>query len=202
MIMKTQTFVPIVCASISLSIALPSMVKANPNSPVFLCETQNTSQTGGSPYTYIKFNGKISSPMLVYKTKDFGPPFTPNKRCGIISERFTNMAANGNMNAQNITHGWVNQYPVICLTQGQGNCNEKNMLFTLKKGRAKEAAGIVVQLQEFASNTGNVIPPVETSRQYHANLGAIVNKLIPSVNSGNVNTPSQPTGGSQGGSWF
>lgn len=135
---------------------------------VFACETN----AEGNPITVAKKGGDTTPPLIVWETTYFGPDYTPENRCGIVSEKLTEAVANngGSLANLNLTHGPVNRQTVICWVQGQGRCNAQNMLFTLRPANAKKAPAIVQQLQNFALGQADVPPVAERTPQRYANL--------------------------------
>jgi hypothetical protein len=60
-----------------------------------------------------------------------GSQFDNQRRCQIASQRFQNLWNAGQLNF--ITHGKINNLPVICgVDREGGNCTSQNVLFTLK----------------------------------------------------------------------
>ncbi|NER36153.1 MAG: hypothetical protein F6J93_19575 [Oscillatoria sp. SIO1A7] len=101
---------------------------------------------------------KSQVPVINWNTVEFGPQYTPKKRCEIVSKRLTDVVAanGGGLGSLVLTTGKVsNGYHVVCyLTPGQSQCDLKNMLFTLKKDNAKNPSEVLTRLTNFTQGKG------------------------------------------------
>ncbi|MCL1472208.1 COP23 domain-containing protein [Argonema antarcticum] len=143
---------------------------------VFACETN----AEGNPTTVAKKGGDTTPPLIVWETTYFGQNYTPENRCGIVSEKLTAAVADngGSLAGLQLTHGLVNRQTVICWVKGQGRCNAQNMLFTLRPANAKKAPAIVQQLQNFALGQADVPPVAERTPQRYANLQTMLSRHL------------------------
>jgi hypothetical protein len=112
-------------------------------------------QQGGGWATVAKRGNAISvAPLLTWNSPYFGPEYTPEQRCQIVSTKLTNAvkANGGKLGNLNLTTGQVDKgYTVVCLvTEGQRNCTLANMLFTLNKENAKNPSAVLAQITNFS----------------------------------------------------
>lgn len=116
------------------SLSLVSVFKSNPveaqtSKNVYRCITKN-----GQPTTVVDTKrGRIE--LIVWKSNFFGNSgWTPEKRCQEVTKRFQKFSDNGTLRL--ITHGKINNLPVICVGQqkpGQAICLKNGVLITLEK---------------------------------------------------------------------
>ncbi|MGK7900314.1 MAG: COP23 domain-containing protein [Hormoscilla sp.] len=137
-------------------------------------------------------NAVSQGPMIVWNTIEFGNDYTPEKRCDIVSQRFTDaVASNGGMLSNlDITTGTHNKYPVVCFviqtgssTSGSSPCNDRNLLFTLKNENAdtvQKRREVLARLTNFSQGkTGS--SPVYEREEFPDSipLEVLVNKILP-----------------------
>jgi Circadian oscillating protein COP23 len=114
-------------------------------------ETVSTSircTSSGGKFTTVAEQGSERAVLFTWKTTEFGPEYTPEKRCQIVSAKFNNFVQeNGGSFANlSLTIDSVNGYPVICMKKtGVGSCR---VLFTLKKENQSQAEKIILSLQD------------------------------------------------------
>ncbi len=96
----------------------------------FVCNKTYDEKSQEYVYSTIAWNPEQKRPIIVWMREDFsGNGFTPQKRCEEVSPRFQQAYDNNNLNY--LTHGVMNQQPVICTaTRVGGEC--KTLLITLK----------------------------------------------------------------------
>ncbi len=96
----------------------------------FVCNKAYDGESQEYLYSTIARNPERKRPIINWKREDFsGNGFTPQKRCEEVSPRFQKAHDNGSLTY--LTHGVMNQQPVICTaTQVGGECN--TLLITLK----------------------------------------------------------------------
>ncbi len=176
-------------------------------SGIIACSTQETTNTPVSrePTTFKcmlyqntwgtfaeRGNAVSKDPMIVWNTIEFGDKYTPEERCDIVSKRFTDaVASNGGMLSNlDITTGTLKNYPVICFvtqtgssTSGSSPCNDRNLLFTLKKENAdtiqkrREILGRLTNFSQGKTGSG----PVYEREKFPESipLEILVNKILP-----------------------
>jgi Circadian oscillating protein COP23 len=86
--------------------------------------------------------------LFTWKTTEFGPEFTPENRCRIVSNKFNDFVRvnGGTFSNLYLTTGVVNGYPVICMNRsGEKSCN---VLFTLKQKNRRQAENIIRVLKD------------------------------------------------------
>lgn len=119
-------------------------------STTFQCVEQ-----GGGWATVAKRGGDVSpSPLIRWNTPEFGPEYTPEKRCQIVSARLTKIVAKngGRLGALDLTAGKVeNGSTVVCLVNQQSrSCNLGNMLFTLNEKNSNNPNQVLTTITSFA----------------------------------------------------
>jgi hypothetical protein len=118
-------------------------------------ETVSTSIScisSGGKFTTVAEQGSNRAVLFTWKTTEFGPEYTPEKRCKIVSAKFNNFVQeNGGSFANlSLTADLVNGYPVICMKKtGEDDCR---VLFTLKKENRSQAKKIILSLQDPGSS--------------------------------------------------
>lgn len=118
-------------ATLVLSVAanfISSSPAQSQQKPSFTCDTSS-----GVPATVVQSPQHGTVRIIEWKTTEFGDDFNPQKRCGVVSEKFQQYAQAGTL--KYFTTGSVNRQPVICAVASQNApCNSESMLYTLKQG--------------------------------------------------------------------
>ena len=74
-----------------------------------------------------------SIPLIRWTDRSFPPPFTPQERCQIVSERFKKFDNNGTL--KYIKADTINNLPALCVAAYQGgSCLPDGLLVTFKPG--------------------------------------------------------------------
>jgi hypothetical protein len=114
----------------------------------FLCVSQ------GRGYATIAQRGnRRTSPLITWNSNAFGPQYTPEKRCNMVSQRLTQAVAatGGRLNTLRMTHGTVGSAPVICYIRNpEEECNSRNVLMTLSPNERGKENEILKQLTSFS----------------------------------------------------
>ncbi|MFB2769528.1 COP23 domain-containing protein [Pelatocladus sp. BLCC-F211] len=156
----------------------------------------------GNYYATVARRGnRTTSPMITWKDTSI-KDWPPQKRCSVVSGKLTKAVSSqgGRLRTLRLTHGTVNSQPVICyITHVQGECNDQNLLLTLKPSERGREAEILQQLMSFSvKGTGEPLSRSVEGRTI-VNLGLAAeqmlnqpgNKIQPST------TPVTPSGPSQ-----
>jgi hypothetical protein len=127
------------------NIVEPVLAEALPKT-TFACVKE-----GENPATIAIRGDRKTSPMIIWKDKSYGT-YTPQKRCQIVSQRLTKaVASSGKLSNLNMTHGILNNLPVICYITHKGEkCNSGNLLFSLKSSERGQEQEIVAGLLDFS----------------------------------------------------
>lgn len=130
---------------------------------------------------------KVASPRIIITftedgSAEFGDSYTPAKRARIITEKFNqHFIQNGNIKVPSLSKGIVNGQAVVCAAS-QGNCNSKNVLWTLKSSNRR--SDIIAQLNlALKGEAGGVIyesedPQLQKELENPVNMTQYVNDLI------------------------
>jgi hypothetical protein len=112
-------------------------------------------QQGGGWVTIAKRGNVVSqSPIISWKTEEFGSQWTPKRRCETVSAKLTEAVANnggrlGNLylNAGKVENGKI----VVCLlaNKQQTSCTLDNMLFTLSQKNANNPREVIATIKRF-----------------------------------------------------
>ncbi len=137
----------------------------------------------GNYATIARRNNRVTPPMIEWTTT-LGTEWTPQRRCQEVSQRLTNAVAatGGKLRNLQLTYGSVNGIRVICYIDAGTNvnaCNEKNMLFTLRKedkGREREVLETIVKFS--LTGSGNRVQ--QSAGQDYALLGDAVEESLSS----------------------
>ena len=110
-------------------------------------KTNNTyycAQLNGGWNTFVNTpRGRIN---LIEWANEFGPDWTPQKRCSAVSQRFQKFLDAGNL--KYIRTGNVNNQPVLCVANMRGgSCPNDNVLVTLKPEADPER--VLIELLDF-----------------------------------------------------
>jgi len=104
--------------------------------------------------------GESSAPLFSWQTHEFGPEYTPQKRCEIVSAKLDAAVQEngGSFDGLRLTNGPVNHRVVICILKpGETDCNPDNLLFTLKHENERNAGHIIGQLLNINGPAGETI---------------------------------------------
>ncbi|MEL6929817.1 MAG: COP23 domain-containing protein [Cyanobacteria bacterium J06600_6] len=78
-------------------------------------------------------------PLLRWTDRSFPPPYTPQQRCQIVSERFRKFNNNGTL--KYIKADRINNLPVLCVAAYKGgSCLPNGLLVTFKPGTNADTA--------------------------------------------------------------
>lgn len=93
-----------------------------------------------------------SIPLIRWVDRSFPPPFTPEQRCQIVSERFKKFDNNGTL--KYIKADTVNNLPALCVAAYKGGaCLPNGLLVTFKPGTdANQALIKILDRRVWASN--------------------------------------------------
>jgi len=160
-------------AILSTVLQVPAAFAQPKDITTFKCLNKN-----GSYSTIIRRGANQTPPMLTY-TKVIAN-LSPKQRCEIISDRFTKaVAQTGNkLRDLELTHGIVNDTPVICYVNGSfQSCNSRNLLFTLQQSDRGKESQILTQMITISS--GNLTPPIyQSENQIFVRFGEEAEKLL------------------------
>jgi hypothetical protein len=139
--------------------AEPSVEKAIAPAEVTEPTTFSCRQQGSGWATFVKKGMRDASiPLITWNTKEFGPEFTPENRCKIVSNKLTEVVAKngGYLGKLQLTTGQVNGLTIVCvITPDQKNCNSDNQLFTLSKESAESPPETLVKITNFSKDKSN-----------------------------------------------
>ncbi len=120
------------CSTTTASAPAPApQAEANEPPTVFKCIQQGS----GWATTAEKDNLTTKTPLITWDSKEFGPEYTPEKRCKIVSEKLTQAVKNngGDLGLLKLKVGSLNNQKVVCVIDAPTSCNSDNTLFTLNK---------------------------------------------------------------------
>jgi len=165
--------------ALSSAFAVTTPVKAQQTVPAQQVPPDNTTQselltttfecvTEGQNFATVARRGeRVTPPIIVWKTNEFGREYTPANRCRLVSDRLTRAVSEngGRLTNLQLTTGVVNRLPVICYTNGgQSGCNSSNLLLTLDSRNARDPNAVLENLVLFGV-TGSGAPVVSSVRQ-------------------------------------
>lgn len=146
-------------------LAIASLSATNLTQPTTAQETRmpvrfTCASYQGSPATVVSHNTRSDSrTVIVWNTTDFGPEYSPQVRCDIVSERFDTINQNGDL--RYVVEGRLNGYPVLCASPNAPSnqpigCSEDNLLMTLR--RTDNPQSVLEQLATSNTKTGDATP--------------------------------------------
>ncbi len=150
----------------------PSKPKPSADKTIFQCVPFK-----GSYATIARRGDRVTPPMIEW-TSTIGAEWTPQKRCQEVSQRLTKAVAatGGKLRNLQLTYGSVKGQRVICYVDSSTTvnaCNERNLLFTLRKEDMGKEREILQQIVQFSlTGTGNAIQ--QSEGQDYALLGDAV----------------------------
>lgn len=160
--------------------------------------------TAGRDYATIARRGdRVTPPLFVWRTTEFGRDYTPAQRCDIVTERLNNAVAQngGRFGNLMLTTGTVNRLPVVCSVNSERErCNSRNLLFTLDRRNASNPQAALERLINFgvtgtgdpvislAPTGGNLIP--RSSR--HIRLDRVVNEAFAATRDNDPRVTPEP----------
>ncbi|MFN3360280.1 MAG: COP23 domain-containing protein [Pseudanabaenaceae cyanobacterium] len=135
-------------------------------------------------YATIARRGDRVTPPMIEWTATLGGEWTPQRRCQEVSQRLTRAvaAAGGKLRNLQLTYGSVKGQRVICYIDAStavNACNEKNLLFTLRRediGKEREILQTIVQFS--IKGTGSHVQ--QSAEQDYALLGEAVEDILSS----------------------
>ncbi|MDJ0714200.1 MAG: COP23 domain-containing protein [Prochloraceae cyanobacterium] len=117
-------------AAIGLMVALGAIVTQIQPSYArdkFFCGYKNS-----EPATFVR-TSRGNMPIIRWADGAFPPPWTPIRRCQVVSDRFERFYDNGTL--KYIKAGWMGGQPVLCVAGYRGGrCLPNGLLVTLKSG--------------------------------------------------------------------
>ncbi len=110
----------------------------------FSCDTSQMSTT--------VFTERGSIPLIRWADNSFPPPFTPEERCQIVSDRFKKFDNNGTL--KYIKADTINNLPALCVAAYKGgSCLPDGLLVTFKPGTdANQTLLKILDRRVWASN--------------------------------------------------
>lgn len=144
---------------------------AAPQGVTISCEGRNT----------VVRKGLRQAVLITWNTNYFGPQYTPEQRCQIVSNKLQNVATanGGTLKGLNLRSGPVNGQVVICaLTGSQIQCDASNMLFTLKPENARQPGAVIQQIITF-SQTGSGTINEDSGEEVTVDLGIWEERAFP-----------------------
>ena len=109
--------------------------------------------TEGRSYATVARRGdRVTAPLILWRTFEFGSQYTPENRCRMVSDRLTRAVYDngGRLTNLQLTTGRVNNLPVICYTNGgQYGCDSRNLLLTLDSRNASNPNAALENLLNF-----------------------------------------------------
>ncbi len=152
------------------------------NSTTFHCISSKVQTQGAKDETVfvtVARRGTRQTPPMILWRSSLGK-FTPQERCKVVSDRFTEVVAQneGKLSNLYLTYGRIDGEPVICHVGDKNSaCNRRNMLFTLRpqdKGNEKK---ILEQMVSF-SVTGSGSAVQQSGEQFYAAFGEEAERIF------------------------
>ena len=107
--------------------AIATQIQPSYGGDKFFCGYQNS-----QPVTFVR-TSRGNMPIISWANTSFPPPWTPIKRCQVVSARFERFYDNGTL--KYIKAGWMGGQPVLCVAGYRGGrCLPNGLLVTLKSG--------------------------------------------------------------------
>lgn len=169
---------------------LPEETIAPSTQPENLTTTFECITEGRSFATIARRGDRVTAPIILWRTNEFGREYTPQNRCRMVSDRLSRAVDEngGRLTNLQLTTGRVNGLPVICYTNGgQYGCNSRNLLLTLDSRNASNpnaaldnllnfgVSGSGAPVVSFAPSQGNRRPSTSPKR---ISLERIVNEAF------------------------
>ncbi|MCS6812716.1 MAG: COP23 domain-containing protein [Cyanobacteria bacterium] len=130
-----------------------SLAQQLPANRVQLSTTFYCTKADGSFATVARRGDRTTPPMITWRDTSFGPQFTPERRCQIVSERLTRAVAQngGRLSNLRLTYGPLNGFPVICyVSSPEEFCSSDNLLITLRQDDRGREGQILQQILTFS----------------------------------------------------
>jgi len=141
------------------------------NSTTFHCVS-----SGSGFATVAKRGERRTPPLITWNSNEFGPQYSPQKRCQMVSKRLTEVVAanGGKLRNLQLTYGRVNSKPVICYVKSRNEiCNSNNILITLLQSDRGREHQVLERLVTFGlKGTGTAIQ--QSAPQYYAPFGEAI----------------------------
>jgi Circadian oscillating protein COP23 len=155
-----------------------------------------TAMPGGTYATVAKRGDRQTPPMILWTSTlgEFGQ-YTPQRRCEIVSDKFTQAVAlnGGKLKSMLLTYGLNNRQRVICYVSSQnGSCNSENQLFTLRPADRGRERQILERLVNFGIH-GTGTPVQQSGELFYANVGESIERFFADADSKEPATTSPPS---------
>lgn len=131
---------------------LPEETIAPGTQPESLTTTFECVTEGRNYATVARRGDRVTAPLILWRTFEFGNQYTPENRCRMVSDRLSRAVYEngGRLTNLQLTTGRVNNLPVICYTNGgQYGCNSRNLLLTLDSRNASNPNAALDNLFNF-----------------------------------------------------
>ncbi len=160
-----SSFFTIFSLALASNLTIGTVANANGNS--FFCGTNQN----GEPTTIAR-TPQADVPLIVWKTNQFGPEYSPQQRCQIVSAKFQDFYSRGIL--KYLTTGRENRLNVICAAQSQDSSCET--LYTISDQRADPGTKLKELLQMQMNATGPVI--IETNTRIYIDMNQYLRDAV------------------------
>ncbi|WP_019498775.1 COP23 domain-containing protein [Pseudanabaena sp. PCC 6802] len=139
-------------------------------------------QMGDASYATVARRGDRQTPPMILWRSTLGEygQYTPQRRCQIVSDKFTRAVAlnGGKLGGMSLTYGINNRQRVIChVNHFRESCNSENQLFTLRPSDYGRERQILEQLVNFSAK-GSGTPVQQSGEIFYADLGDAIERFF------------------------
>ncbi|MBW4448483.1 MAG: COP23 domain-containing protein [Spirirestis rafaelensis WJT71-NPBG6] len=149
---STKLFMSAIASSI---LVLPSEFALAQTQPTRKADvtTFHCIRQGNGYATVARRGSRQTGAMITWNSTAFGPKFTPQKRCELVSQRLTKAvtSSGGRLSTLKLTHGIIGSNPVVCyINSTRGECNSNNLILTLNQSERGQEEQILNEFKKFS----------------------------------------------------
>lgn len=184
---STLLFMSAIASSI---LVLPSefgLAQTQPTRTTFHCIRQ-----GNGYATVARRGSRQTGAMITWNSTAFGPKFTPQKRCQLVSQRLSKAvtSSGGRLSTLKLTHGIINSNPVVCYIKIRAEeCNSNNLILTLNQSERGQEEQILNEFKKFSVGATSTSLSRGKNGNTIVNIGVQIHKAFETENATEPATP-------------
>ncbi len=147
----------------------------------------------GNGYATVARRGsRQTGAMITWNSTAFGPKFTPQKRCELVSQRLSKAvtSSGGRLSQLKITNGIIGSNPVVCyINSTREVCNSNNLILTLNQSERGQEEQILNEFKKFSVGATSTPLSREADGRTIVRLGVQIDKAFETDNATEPATP-------------
>ncbi|MEH2381783.1 MAG: COP23 domain-containing protein [Nostoc sp.] len=142
--------------------------------------------------TVARRGSRQTGAMITWNSTAFGPKFTPQKRCELVSQRLSKavISSGGKLSTLKLTHGIVGSNPVVCyINSTREVCNPNNLILTLNQSERGQEEQVLNEFKKFSVGATSTPLSREADGRTIIRLGVQIDKAFETDNATEPATP-------------